>query len=137
MAQALIIDDDAAVGGAVRLTLTRHGIEAVHVLDGYAGIQAFETASFDLVIVDLFMPKMSGIEIIRRFRGLAPTLPMLAMSGFRFREPMDPGLDFLGMAGKVGAAAVLSKPFTPSQLMIAVEAILKRPAASVGLENPS
>ncbi len=138
MAQVLIIEDDASVGGAIRLTLTRHGIDAVHALDAPAGIQAFESTSFDLVIVDLFMPEMSGLEIIRKFRCLAPTVPMLAMSGFRFRESMDPGLDYLGMAGKVGAAAVLSKPFTPRQLTVAVEAILKRPLADSGsLENLS
>ncbi len=138
MTQVLIIEDDASVGAAIRLTLTRHGIHAVHVLNALSGMQAFESTDFDLVIVDIFMPEMSGLEIIRKFRGLAPTVPLLAMSGFRFREPMDPGLDFLGMAGRVGAAAVLSKPFTPRQLMIAVEAILKRPlAVSVGLENLS
>jgi DNA-binding response OmpR family regulator len=136
--RALIVEDDASVGAAIGLTLTRQGLHAVHALDAHTGMQAFESTDFDLVIVDLFMPKISGLEIIRKFRDFAPTVPILAMSGFRFRESVDPGLDFLGMARKVGAAAVLSKPFTPRQLMTAVEAILRRPLADSGnLENSS
>ncbi len=124
MTRVLIVEDDPSVGAAIRLTLGRWGTQAWHVLDAQNGIKAFESADFDLVIVDLFMPEMTGLEIIAKFREHAPMIPVLAMSGFRFRASTDPGLDFLGMAAKAGAVAVLPKPFTPGQLMAAVETIL-------------
>jgi DNA-binding response OmpR family regulator len=132
MARVLIIDDDLSVGAAIRLTLTRHGAHAEHTLTANSGLQAFRSSDFDLVIVDLFMPEKNGLEIIGKLRELAPKVSILAISGFRFRNSMDPGLDFLGMAEKVGAAAVLPKPFTPRQLTATIEAILKEPLADVG-----
>jgi hypothetical protein len=52
----------------------------------------------------------------------APTLPILAVSGFRFRDTMDPGLEFLGMSASAGATVCLRQPFSPRQLMAAVHA---------------
>jgi DNA-binding response OmpR family regulator len=124
MTRVLIVEDDPSVGAAIRLTLARWGAHALHVLDARTGIEAFESHDFDLVIVDLFMPEMTGLGVIAKFRERAPMVPVLAMSGFRFRDSMDPGLDFLGMAAKAGAVAVLPKPFTPGQLTAAVEATL-------------
>lgn len=132
MTRVLIIDDDPSVGAAIRLTLARHGAHAVHTLTAHSGLQAFRSTDFDLVIVDLFMPEKNGLEVIGELRALAPKVSILAISGFRFRNSMDPGLDFLGMAEKVGATAVLPKPFTPRQLSATIEAILNGPLADVG-----
>ncbi len=129
MTRILVIEDDPSVGAAIRLTLARRGAHALHVLDARIGVEALESADFDLVIVDLFMPEMSGLEIIAKFREHAAMVPILAMSGFRFRDSTDPDLDFLGRASKAGAAAVLPKPFTPGQLTAAVEAILGKTLA--------
>jgi DNA-binding response OmpR family regulator len=118
----LVIDDDASVGAAIQMILGREGYDTVHAPDADVGIKAFESSSFDLVIVDLFMPETNGLEIITEFRRRAPTLPILAVSGFRFRDSMDPGLDFLGMAASAGATICLRKPFSPRQLMAAVHA---------------
>jgi CheY-like chemotaxis protein len=68
------------------------------------------------------MPGMNGLEIIAVFRQRAPLLPILAVSGFRYRDTMDPGLDFLDMAASAGATVCLRKPFSPRQLMAAVHA---------------
>jgi DNA-binding response OmpR family regulator len=123
--RVLIIDDDPSVGAAIRLTLTRHGTQAVHALTTHSGLRAFGSTDFDLVIVDLFMLEMKGIEIIGKLRDLAPTVSILAIFGFRFRKSMDAGPDFLGIAEKGGATAVLPKPFTPGQFTATIEAILK------------
>jgi DNA-binding response OmpR family regulator len=120
--RVLVIDDDASVGAAIQMILGREGYDTVHAPDADVGIKAFESSSFDLVIVDLFMPGMNGLEIITEFRQRAPMLPILAMSGFRFRDSMDPGLDFLGMAASAGATVCLRKPFSQQQLMEAVHA---------------
>jgi DNA-binding response OmpR family regulator len=132
MTRVLIVEDDPSVGAAIRLTLARWGTQALHVLDAETGIEAFESADFDLVIVDLSMPKMTGHEIIAKFRERAPTVPLLAMSGFRFRESTDPDVDYPGLAAKAGAVTVLTKPFTPDQLTTAIEAILGKAPADAG-----
>jgi DNA-binding response OmpR family regulator len=124
VSRVLVIDDDASVGAAVRMMLDREGCEAVHVTDADTGIKAFEASSFDLVIVDIFMPAVNGLKTIAEFRTRAPALPIVAMSGFRFRDSMDPDLDFFEMAIKLGATGCLHKPFTPRQLITVVNASL-------------
>jgi DNA-binding response OmpR family regulator len=120
--RVLVIDDDASVGAAIQMMLVREGCDTVHAPDADAGIRAFESSRFDLVVVDLFMPGMDGLEIITEFRRRAPTLSILAMSGFRFRDSIDPGLDFLSLAANVGATICLRKPFSPHQLVAAIQA---------------
>ncbi|MEI9925045.1 MAG: response regulator [Bradyrhizobium sp.] len=124
LTRALVIDDDASVGSAVRMILNREGCDAVHAPSVDIGIKAFEASSFGLVIVDIFMPGTSGLNIITQLRQRESKLPILAMSGFRFRDSMDRSLDFLGLAADAGATICLRKPFTPHQLMAAVHASL-------------
>ena len=124
MMRVLVIEDDLSVGAAIQMILDREGCYAVHAADAHIGKKAFESSSFDLVIVDIFMPGISGLKTIAGFRQRAPTVPILAMSGFRFRDLMDPSLDFLRLAAEAGAAACLRKPFTPRELMSAVNASL-------------
>ncbi len=127
MMRVLVIEDDPSVGAAIRMMLDREGYDTVITPHAVAGMRAFESFHFDLAIVDIFIPGTSGLATITEFRRRAPAVPILAMSGFRFRDSMDPSLDFLGMATVAGAAVCLRKPFTPRQLMTAVCAILDPP----------
>jgi DNA-binding response OmpR family regulator len=129
--RVLIIEDDTSVGAAIQLMLDREGFDTVHAPDADEGLQAFDSSSFDLVIVDIFMPGMNGLKTIAEFQNRAPAVPVLAISGFRFRDSMDPGLDFLGMAAEVGATVCLRKPFTSEQLMTAVRASLERSLSGI------
>jgi DNA-binding response OmpR family regulator len=122
--RVLIIDDDPSVGAAIQMMLHREGCDAQYVPDAGTGMQAFAASDFDLVIVDIFMPGINGLKTIAEFRNRTPAVPVLAISGFRFRDSMDPGLDYLGLAAEAGAAACLRKPFTSEQLMTAVRASL-------------
>src|ERR1700719_1016295 len=115
MTRVLVIDDDRSVGAAIQTMLDRRGCDTVHATDAYAGIDAFDSSKFEIVIIDIFMPGMKGLETITGFRQRAPTVPIIAMSGFRFRDTMGPDLDFLAMAGRLGATACLRKPFAPQQ----------------------
>ncbi len=138
--RVLIIEDDPSVGAAVQMTLEREGYGAVHALDADTAIKAFESSSFDLAIVDIFIPGDNGIEVITRFKKHAPSVPLLAISGFRFRSSMDPDMDFLALAANAGAAVCMRKPFTPRQLMAAVHASLDRPlplTTALESETPS
>jgi CheY-like chemotaxis protein len=72
MARILIIDDDSAVRVAIRLLLEREGYEVVDAEDGRAGIAALKASVFDIVICDIFMPGMDGLETIREFHRYNP-----------------------------------------------------------------
>jgi DNA-binding response OmpR family regulator len=116
----LVIDDDACVSSAIRAILARRQCEAVSALRAHAGIHTFHTSGFDVVMVDLFMPGMNGLDTITQIRSES-AVPIIAMSGFRLRNSLDPDQDFLGMAMLRGATISLRKPFSPPQLVAAID----------------
>lgn len=120
MRQVLVIDDDPSIGVAIQMILARYGCCTVIAPDTDTGLQAFESSTFDVVMVDIFMPGTDGLEAIREFRRRAPATHIVAMSGFRFRDSMASGMDFLTIAAKLGANCSLRKPFGPEQLMRAI-----------------
>ncbi len=128
MRRVLVIDDDISIRDAIELSLRRQDCVTVLVENGPLGVSTFETSEFDLVMVDIFMPDMDGLEIIKCFRERAPMLPIVAMSGYRFRNSVSPAPDFLEIAAKLGATYRLRKPFGPRQLTAALNACL--PAAT-------
>ena len=119
MTRVLIVDDDPMVCTAIEIYLDRHGFEVTIADGGEAGLRALEDASFDLMLVDIFMPHMRGFESIRIFHERAPAIPLIAMSGYAFAN-LDSPPDFLRMALELGAARCLRKPFTPGALLTAV-----------------
>src|SRR5262245_46698057 len=121
MPRVLVIDDDTAVRTAIKSVLERHGFNVTIAEDGRSGLVAVRNAMFDVIIVDIFMADMDGLETIRAFKRLAPTVPLVAMSGFSFRDALTPAPDFLAMATKLGAAGSLQKPFRSQQLLRVVE----------------
>jgi DNA-binding response OmpR family regulator len=124
MARVLVIDDDKSVSVAIETLLRHRDCEAILADSSQVGVATFEASDFDVVMVDIFMPGMDGLKTIKGFRERAPTVPIVAMSGFRFRSSMTPAPDFLGMAAKLGATYCLRKPFGPQQLMAAINACL-------------
>ena len=84
MARVLVVDDDALVCGAIEAALQHHNFEVVIADGGEAGLAALGAASFDVMLVDIFMPRMRGFESIRRFHERAPATPLIAMSGYAF-----------------------------------------------------
>ena len=122
MARILVVDDDVLVRLIVKRFLEREGHAVVLAAGGHEGAHAIEAYAFDLAIVDIFMPEMDGLETIKVFHQSAPRLPIIAISGYEFREASEPAPDFLRMAVDLGAIAFLRKPFTPAQLLDAVRA---------------
>ncbi len=120
MSRILVVDDDTAVRAAIRMVLEQDGHEVVLVENGRAGIAAVENGTFDVVICDIFMPGLDGIETIHAFHRLNPRMPVIAMSGFMFRDGQTPAPDYLALSAKLGAACSLRKPFRPHELRGAV-----------------
>jgi CheY-like chemotaxis protein len=121
MTRILIIDDDAAVRSATKILLEAKGFEAVAVADGKSGIAAINNDSFDLVIVDLFMPDMDGLETTKAIRQSKPSMPIIAISGFLFGGQCPEMPNFDAMAAEAGAISTLYKPFRPSELLQAIQ----------------
>jgi CheY-like chemotaxis protein len=120
MARILVIDDDPAVRAAMQMVLERDGLEVNAVGDGPTGIKLVAAEDFDLLLVDLFMPGMDGLETIRQVHRHKPGLPIIIMSGLSFASTGAQPPDFLAMAGRLGAVGNLKKPFRPRELLAVV-----------------
>jgi CheY-like chemotaxis protein len=120
MARVLVVDDDVHARMVTRAILEHAGIEVVEAADGAAGLRAYRDASPDLVVCDLFMPEVDGLELIRQLRRESPGVKVIAISAGGF----DGTVDLLAVARRLGATAVLPKPFSPQALVQAVEQAL-------------
>ena len=124
MARVLVVDDDPMVCMAIEVYLERHHFQVTVADGGEAGLRGLEGSQFDLMIVDIFMPHMRGFESIRIFHERAPTIPLIAMSGYAFANLNTPAPDFLRMALELGASRCLRKPFTPVTLLTVINECL-------------
>lgn len=124
MARILVIDDDNAVREATTMLLKGRGFDAVPAPDGKSGLDAIKAGGpFDLVIVDLFMPGMDGLETTRAIRQCDSSVPVIAVSGF-MGNPHLQMPNFNAMATEAGALATLYKPFSPTLLFQAIREAL-------------
>ncbi len=120
MAQIVVIDDEEMVLATIREILRRAGHDVFEARDGLAGLELQRRIVAPLVITDIIMPRMEGLEAITTLRREFPATRVIAISGGgRTRN-----LDFLNMAATFGADRMLPKPFTPADLMAAVDACL-------------
>ena len=109
---------------AIEIYLERQGFAVTLADGGEMGLRALEDASFDLMIVDIFMPHMRGFESIRIFHERAQAIPLIAMSGYAFAKLDSPAPDFLRMALELGATRCLRKPFRPTTLLGVIDQCL-------------
>jgi len=137
LARILVVDDDAAVQGTVRLLLERAGHEVVTAGDGRKGLSLCETGDFDLLFLDIFMPGMDGFETMRMVRQQHPLIPIIVISGRPISPEPGAAPDFLTMATKLGAVLSLQKPFKPADLLAAVTRCLEAAGQSQASSPPS
>jgi CheY-like chemotaxis protein len=124
MRRILVVDDDPHIGLAIRAWLKRYGFSVTVADGGMTGLIALNSSTFDLMIVDIFMPNMRGFESIRLFHNHAPTIPLIAISGYAFSSLEVSSPDFLRMALKLGATRCLRKPFRPTTLLGVIDECL-------------
>ena len=124
MPRILVVDDDPMVCVAIEVCLQRQGFEVTVADGGEAGMRALEASEFDVMLIDVFMPHMRGFESIRIFHERAPTIPLIAMSGYAFANLDSPAPDFLRMALELGATRCLRKPFAPVALLTVINECL-------------
>jgi CheY-like chemotaxis protein len=126
MASILVVDDDAQVRSMVRLCLEESGHRVYEASDGTVAMTSYHLRRPDIVITDIYMPQMEGLEFIRELRTLYGDVKIIAISG---GSKIVPG-DFLSTALELGAKFVIDKPFGPPELLKAVNALLQAPTAA-------
>jgi CheY-like chemotaxis protein len=124
VASILVIDDDHAVLATIRLLLERHSHDVVVTDDGRKGLDLFRTGTFDLLIVDIFMPAMDGIETMNLVHRYRPEVPVIVISGHEVRSASKSAPNFLHMATKLGAVSSIQKPFRPGDFLSVVDGCL-------------
>jgi DNA-binding response OmpR family regulator len=124
MRRILVVDDDLHVGQAISVWLKARGFRVAIADGGATGLVALDNATFDLMIVDVFMPYMKGFEAIRLFHEHAPTVPLIAISGYAFSGTESAGSEFLRLATRLGATRCLRKPFKPATLLGVIDECL-------------
>lgn len=111
--RVLVIEDNGDMRDTLRLALEGAGHEVVTASHGEEGLGYLNGHKVDVVLTDLFMPEMDGIEVIATLKRRFPGVKVVAMSG-------RPGVDYLGVAKELGAARILRKPFAMEELFAAV-----------------
>jgi CheY-like chemotaxis protein len=115
----LVIDDDASHVHVCERVLKGAGYSVLTARTGGEALRTLAGSKVDLMLVDVFMPDMDGIEIIQDVRRRAPGVAVVAMSGGGVVAGAD---HVLAQCTKLGARGALAKPFTPEQLLATVAA---------------
>ena len=116
----LLVDDDDNVLKTISPMLTDAGYNVLSVTKARAGFDQLQSHSVDLIITDIIMPEMEGIEFILKLRKESPSVPIIAISG----SGRSSRFDYLTMARRLGATAVLEKPFGREELLSVVAEVL-------------
>ena len=118
----LVVDDDPALLDSLKLLLEVDGFAVTTAENGVRGLQAFRNRGPDIVLVDVMMPKLDGIEAARQMRRERPDARIVVMSG----EARVGRLDLQSTAQELGAAAALRKPFDPAALAPLLRDVLRQ-----------
>lgn len=122
----LIIEDDAAILELIRFHLEGEGFRVVQATDGRSGLAQFEKVRPDLILLDLMLPEIDGMEVCRRIRKTS-NVPIIMLTAKGQEDDRVHGL-------QIGADDYVTKPFSPKELVARIRAVLRR---SNVLEGPS
>jgi DNA-binding response OmpR family regulator len=119
MARILIIEDDPAIGLGIQTALRAAEHDSTLVADGREGYTLARAGAFDMLLLDLMLPSMSGEDICREVRAHKHTLPILMLTSKHLEADRVHGLD-------LGADDYLTKPFSIQELLARIRALLRR-----------
>jgi len=131
--RVLVVDDDPVIAEVVGDYLRGVGLDFRHAGDGPSALAVAEAWQPDLVLLDLMLPGMDGLEVYRRLRGARPgepPLPVIMLTALGEERDRVRGLE-------TGADDYVTKPFSPRELALRVQAVLRRAgAAGAGISEP-
>ena len=125
-----MVDDDPTVSDVVRRYLEQDGCQVRLARDGADGLAAVAAERPDLVVLDLMMPGIDGIEVCRRLRHRLPDLPVVMLTALGEEADRVLGLE-------VGADDYVTKPFSPRELVLRIRSVLRRAAPAAGPSSPA
>ncbi|HHI02952.1 MAG TPA: sigma-54-dependent Fis family transcriptional regulator, partial [candidate division Zixibacteria bacterium] len=114
----LLADDDDALRRVIQYKLEQEGYEVSTVNDGEKALDELKSGQFDLVLSDIKMPKLTGVQLLEQVKKIQPSLEVILMTAFA-------DVSQAVRAVKLGAFDYLTKPFEDDQLLIAIEKALK------------
>lgn len=120
MIRALLVDDDARLAELLRGYLAPHDVALAHAADGARGLAALEQGAVDIVLLDVMMPGLDGLDVLRRIRTKS-AVPVLMLTAKGDETDRVVGLE-------LGADDYLAKPVSPRELLARIRAILRRTA---------
>jgi two-component system alkaline phosphatase synthesis response regulator PhoP len=115
----LLVEDDPTLRQALTFNLTREGYEVTSAADGEAALEAARSDRLDLILLDVMLPGMSGVEVLRVLRREGVATPVIILSAKGDEIDRVVGL-------KVGADDYIAKPFSRPELLARIEAVLRR-----------
>ena len=115
----LLIEDDTRIAELIKRGLEEQGFVITVAFDGYLGKKLAVTHDFDLIITDIILPKINGIDLCKELRALKPDLPILILTALGTTDDKVEGFD-------AGADDYLVKPFDLRELHVRIRALLKR-----------
>jgi two-component system, OmpR family, response regulator len=115
----LVVDDESVLAEMVSMALRYEGWEITTAADGFAAITAARTARPDVVVLDVMLPDMSGLEVLRRLREQNPKLPVLLLTAKDAVEDRIAGLT-------AGGDDYVTKPFSIEEVVLRLRALLRR-----------
>ncbi|MBX5436187.1 MAG: response regulator transcription factor [Alicyclobacillaceae bacterium] len=121
----LLMDDEVALVKALAQVLKEHRYEVDAVYDGHSGLEMARTGAYELLIVDVMMPRLSGLEVVRTLRAEGDATSILLLTAKDSVESRVEGLDS-------GADDYLVKPFAMPELLARVRALTRRPGQLLG-----
>jgi DNA-binding response OmpR family regulator len=117
--RVLVVDDDPTVSDVVRRYLERAGLAVTLAADGPAGLRAYLAERPDLVVLDLMLPGLDGLEVCRRLRSRPDEVPIVMLTALGEEADRVLGL-------QLGADDYVTKPFSPRELVLRVQSVLRR-----------
>ena len=117
-AQILVVEDDRPTSETIELYLKNEGFDVTTAFDGVRGLELARSGKFNLLVLDLMLPKLSGSEVCRALRKTSD-LPVIMLTARTTEDDRIQGLE-------LGADDYVSKPFSPRELVVRVRAVLRR-----------
>src|SRR6201990_1765490 len=114
----LLVDDEQPIQTLLSFPLQKDGYEVVRAADGHEALQRFNEGPFDLVVLDVMMPKLDGLEVCRRLRARS-TVPIIMLTARAEEIDKVVGLE-------LGADDYITKPFGPRELIARIRANLRK-----------
>lgn len=121
----LVVDDDPEFLRSLELLLQVDGFAVTTAENGVRGLQAFRNRGPDIVLIDVMMPRLDGLEAVRQMLRERPGAKIVVMSGSARPDTQD----LLAAAREAGASAVLEKPFEPAALKKVLHEVLRQETA--------